>query len=103
MAYKLVISQCFADDLDDILSYISNKLYNPTAANRLLANAEKVVSYIKDNPFLYPLYHDEKLAERGYHYAVISNYLLFYTINKTEETVNIARFLYGGQNITKKI
>lgn len=72
MAYKLVISQSFADDLDDILSYISNKLYNHTAAKRLLANAEDVVSYIKDNPFLYPLYHDKKLAERGYHYAVIS-------------------------------
>ncbi|MBQ8781312.1 MAG: type II toxin-antitoxin system RelE/ParE family toxin [Oscillospiraceae bacterium] len=103
MAYKLVISQSFADDLDDVLNCISHKLYNPTAANTLLANADEVVSYIKDNPFLYPLYHDEKLAERGYHYAVISNYLLFYTIDETEETVNIARFLYGGQNITNKI
>lgn len=103
MAYKLVISQSFADDLDDVLSYISDSLYNPTAANRLLGKVEKVITYIRDNPFLYPLYHDEELAERGYHYAVISNYLLFYTINETEETVKIARFLYGRQNITNKI
>ena len=103
MAYKLIVSQSFADDLDGILGYISYKLYNPMAATRLIANAEEVVSCIKENPFLYPLYHDEKLAERGYRYAVVSNYLLFYTIDEAKETIYVARFLYGGQNIGNKL
>ena len=103
MDYKPIISQSFADDLDDTLNYITHKLCSPAAAHKLLGRAEETVSFIKGDPFLYPLYHDEKLAESGYHYAVISNYLLFYTINEDEKTVNIARFLYGGQNITDKL
>lgn len=103
MAYKLIISQSFEDDLDNILSYIYHKLYNPAAATRLLSKAEEIVSYIVENPFLYPLYHDERLAEKGYHYAVISNYLLFYTVDEAKKTINISRLLYGSQNITNKI
>ncbi|MGN1417631.1 MAG: type II toxin-antitoxin system RelE/ParE family toxin [Oscillospiraceae bacterium] len=100
MEYKLVITQSFEDDLDEALDYISHKLQNPAAANRLLGNAEKIVARIEENPMLYPLYHDEKLAEKGYHYAVCSHYLIFYTINEKTKTISAARFLYGSQNIT---
>lgn len=100
MIYKLVITQSFQTDLSNILQYISYKLSNPSAAKRLLDNTEKRLSLIKNNPFLHPLYHDEKLAQKGYHYDIVEKYLLFYTIDETTKTVYIARFLYGGQNIS---
>lgn len=52
---------------------------------------------------MYPLYHDEKIAARGYHYAVVGNFLIFYKINEAEKSVFIARFLYGGQKINEQI
>ena len=103
MAYKLIITQSFEDDLDEVLYYISRKLYNPSAAKRLLNKTKEVISHIEDNPLLYTLYHDEALAKRGYRYAVVANYLLFYYIYEAEQTVNVARFLYGGQNVVNII
>lgn len=103
MVYKLKITQSFEDDLAAVLEYISNKLYNTSAARRLLFSAEKKISLIVENPSLYPLYHDEKLAQKGYHYVPVANYLIFYIIDKSDKTVFITRFLYGGQNISAVI
>ena len=100
MAYKVKITQSFEDDLAAVLEYISQKLYNSTAARRLLINTEEKISLICENPLIFPLYHDDKLAEKGYHYVPIANYLIFYRIDEYDKTVFITRFLYGGQNIS---
>lgn len=99
MTYKTVFSKAFEDDLDEALEYISNKLYNPNAAQRLLNNVSDTVSLLEEDPLLFPLYHDDELAKQGLRYTVISNYLLFYKVNELEKTVDLSRFLYGGQNI----
>lgn len=101
--YKTVISDAFEADLESALSYIETELFNASAAANLLDRSEETVALIAENPLMYPLYHDEDIAARGYHYAVVGNYLIFYTINEAEKSVFIARFLYGGQNITEQI
>lgn len=103
MAYKLIFSESFYNDLDEAMSYISNKLYNPSAANRLLSDTQKSISQLSDNPFMYPLYHDNKLAKRGYRYIIVSNFLVFYKVDETAQEVHVSRFLYGSRNITNEI
>lgn len=97
--YKTVISDAFEADLDSALTYIETELFNAGAAANLLDRSEETVARIAENP----LYHDEDIAARGYHYAIVGNYLIFYKINETAKSVFIARFLYGGQNITEQI
>lgn len=99
MAYNLIISPSFENDISDTLNYISNKLYSPLSAQNLLNKAEKIISNINDNPFLYPKCRNEKLAQKGYHYAIVNNYLLFYSVDEDTEQINILRFLYSGRNI----
>ncbi len=41
MAYKLMVTDAAHSDLDDVLEYISQRLSNPTAAAKLLAEVEK--------------------------------------------------------------
>lgn len=103
MAYKIIVTESFKTDLNEIMEYISHKLQSQAAAKHLLESTEKSIDFLKDNPFLYPLYHDEKLAEKGYHYAVVSNYLMFYTFNEAVGEVRLMRFLYGGQNIVSML
>lgn len=100
MNYKLDITESFENDVSAVIDYISHKLYNLAAAERLLKNTQKIISEISENPFLYPVYHDETIAEKGYHYTVISKYLIFYLIDETNKIVHLSRFLYGSQNIT---
>ena len=99
MGYKLTVTESFESDLDNVLEYISQKLLNPAAADRLLKRTEEKINLICENPFMYPLYHDDTISEKGYHYAVVSNYILFYTVEETEKIIILSRFLYGGQNI----
>ena len=99
MAYKLVVALSFENDFDETLDYISNKLYSPLSAQNLLNKAEKIISNINDNPFLYPKCRNESLAQKGYHCAIVNNYLLFYSLDENTEQINILRFLFGERNI----
>ena len=99
MNYRLDITESFENDVSFVINYISHKLYNPAAAERILNKAENNLSEIAENPFIYPLYHDEIIAEKGYHHAVISKYLIFYLIDETNKTIHCSRFLYSGQNV----
>ncbi len=99
MEYNLIITAEFEDDLDSVLGYISNNLQSPVAASRLLNSTQEKISTIQENPFLYPAYHNEKLAEKGYRYAIVSNYIVFYKVDESNSLISVMRFLYGGQNI----
>lgn len=103
MEYKLKVTESFESDLDSALEYIAQKLFSPSAADRLMKRTEEKIKMICDDPFMYPLYHDEAIAEKGYRYAVLSNYILFYKIEENEKIITLARFLYGGQNILNAI
>lgn len=99
MAYKLIVALSFENYLDETFDYISNKLYSPLSAQNLLNKTEKIISNINDNPFLYPKCRNESLAQKEYHYAIVNNYLLFYSVDENTEQINILRFLYGRRSI----
>lgn len=99
MTYKVVFSCIFEDDLDTALEYISRKLYNPGAAQRLLNKVSDMISLLEENPLTFPLYHDDMLAKQGLRYIVISNYLLFYKVDELEKSVIFSRFIFGDRNI----
>ena len=100
MTYKSIITKAFEKDLEETLEYISDRLYNPTAAQRLLKNISEKISGIEENPLLYPLYHEDQLAKKGYRFAVVAKYLLFYRVDKDEKVIYFSRFLYSARNIT---
>ena len=53
--YKLIMTKAFEDDLDETLEYISKRLYNSDAAQRLLNIVDDKISLIEENPLLYPM------------------------------------------------
>ena len=103
MTYKAVITKSFEKDLEETLEYISDRLYNPTAAQKLLKNISEKITIIEENPLLYPLYHDDKLANMGYRSTAAANYLLFYRVDEDEKLIFFSRLLYGARNITNII
>ena len=101
--YKIINTASFERDLDSIMDYLINSLQTKNAAVRLLERTEEIVSHISENPYMFPLYYDKEIAERGYHFAVIGNYLLFYTISEEKRTVILSRLLYGRRNIPEQL
>ncbi len=75
MMYNLITTDMFKDDLDEALDYIVNRLYNPSAATRLMDKISDIFSLLEENPFIFPIYHDSEIAKLGYRFAVVAKYL----------------------------
>ncbi len=96
-----MITELAAQDLDNIVSYITEQLSNPSAASRLLDDIAKCYGYLKTSPQIYEICRDSKLSRDGYRKAVINNYMLIYRIDDVTKTVFILRFFYGGRDYVK--
>ena len=98
MNYSLNITDIAKEDILSTVRYIANELKNPIAANALLDEIEKHEKILEETPGIYPFVHDEYLAEEGLKFITIKNFLLFYTVDKKNKTVNVIRFLYGRRD-----
>ena len=90
--YKLFISKLAHDDLDSIVSYITNKLSNPTAAINLLDEIESCYQHLVDNPHIYEICQDDFLSQLSYRKIAIKKYIVIYKIDEETNTVYVLRF-----------
>ena len=82
------------EDFTEIISFIAAD--NSKAALNLADKIEKNLDLLADNPLLGKTPSDSDLKLLGYHYLIIENYLIFYTIEK--RSVLIHRILHGARN-----
>lgn len=91
--YKIYITETAQDDVIHSEKYIRTILASPQAADNLMAEFEKCVSILKEQPFICNVVRNERLAEKGYRIMQCKNFLLFYKIKN--KTVRIIRFLHS--------
>jgi len=99
MAYKVELSELAEDDLSGIIRHFYEELLIPQSAKRFYKAVSKQIDLISENPYMYPLHHDEKLHKEGYRFVTINKYLMFYTINDVTSKVSIIRIVFGGRNL----
>ena len=102
MAFRVRHTEQSYDDLDGIIEYISEKLFDSQAAERFFNNVSEKIERLKENPYIFPLHHDEKLSVKGYRFAVIGNYLMLYVIDDRDgkdKVVNIIGIVYGRRDM----
>jgi toxin ParE1/3/4 len=100
--YSLKFTPKAEEDLDEIYSYISTKLFAEIAALNLMDKIENAVMRLAEFPFSCSFVLDEPLKSRGYHKLIVESYIVFYLVNEVEKQVVIMRILYGAskyQNI----
>ena len=98
MKYTVRIAERAQRDIEEAADYLEYALKNPQAADSLLDELDSVLSGLEELPERYPPARDEILASWGIRFVRIRNYLAFFTVDQTEETVHIVRFLYGKSN-----
>jgi len=98
MNYTVIVTNPAEDDLFEAMEYISQKLKNPPAVGKLLAEFERAVDKLETVPKLHKVVDDDFLAEQGFRSMQIGNYLLFYIINEETQTVAVQRFLYARRD-----
>lgn len=97
-SYSLKFTPKASEDLEQIYSYISRKLFAEIAAGNLLEKIESSIMRLKYYPYSGSFVLDEPLKSRGYRKLIVDNYLVFYLVNEPEKQVVIMRILYGAQN-----
>lgn len=104
MAYDVRIMEKAEADLSEIVTYISDTLCNPQAAENLLEDFLEEKASISDNPYMYPLSNDAHLQTLGYHrFLFKKSYVALYLIDDKEKTVSIMRIFYAKRNYSDLI
>ncbi len=104
MAYKVRIMEKAERDLSEIVSYFTDKLCNPKAADSLLEEFLREKENIADNPYMYPLSNDMVLQSEGYHrFLFKKNYIALYLIDDGKKMVSIMRIFYAKRDYANLI
>ena len=98
MEYRLKLTEQFLGEFEEICAYISNKLKNIDASNRLREKAIYNILLLENSPRMCTEIEKVDRTERQYRRMIINNYVILYTIDEPEKIVYIAHIYYGGRN-----
>ena len=99
--YKLRILPLFEDDLNEIADYITYHLKNPSAAERLIDDAEAAIHERLSCAEAFEPYPSTKQREYPYYPIHIRNFKIFYVV--IGDTMEVRRILYSRRNSRKLI
>ena len=80
-----------------VRDYIINKLQNPTAALRLMEDAEKAIFDRLKNPLAFQPYPSVRKRKHPYYRINVRNYSIFYVV--IGNVMEVRRFLYSKRNL----
>ena len=99
--YKIRYLPQARKDLEDIISYIADRLKAPKAAMDLLDSLDKTISTLKQFPYSYKVYQPISHLEDEYRLLPVQNYLVLYVV--IDQFVEVRRILYSKMDLTKII
>src|SRR4030067_823876 len=92
--YAIRFLQAAEDDFKEIITYIA--LDNPSAAEAVADKIENRLSNLPAYPLLGKISDEEELANMGYRFLIVQNYLIFYTIE--DHTIWVHRIIHGARD-----
>ena len=98
MEYRVKLTDQFLDEFEEICDYISNKLKNIDASNRLREKVIYNIFLLENSPRMCIEIENADRSERQYRRLVVNNYVILYTIDEEQKIVYIAHIYYGGRN-----
>lgn len=97
--YGLKILPLFEDDLNEIVDYITYRLQNPLAAERLVNDVEDAIFERLSCAEAFAPYHSNRDREMPYNPIQVKNFIIFYVVY--ENTMEVRRILYNRHNRKK--
>jgi plasmid stabilization system protein ParE len=95
--YELSYLPIFDDDLAEAWNYITFKLKNPAAANKLLVDTEKAILKRLKTPAAFQKYPSKKERKYPYYRIQVRNFTIWYVV--IGNIMEVRRFLYSKRNI----
>lgn len=99
--YQIKYLPMFDKQLAKIVYYITYKLKNKKAANRLIEKVEKAIIERSFNPEAYELYKSKKQRKTKWYRIYVDNYMVFYTVK--EDNMIVAKIVYVKRDLKKLV
>lgn len=97
--YRIRYLPLFEQDLVQTVSYITNVLKNPDAAEKLANDVEAAILERLHNPLAFEPYPSVKKRKYPYYRIYVRNYVVYYVV--MGDIMEVRRFLYGARNIDR--
>ena len=96
--YQVFITDTAFNDMNDIINYIANELFEPHVAEKLLGTFQDAINSLSDVPHRHKIVELAEIMNKTIRMFPIENYIIFYAINEKVGCVDIVRVLYGRRN-----
>lgn len=63
----------------------------------------KAIHSLEEMPMCHRFYGEEPWHSQGIRVFPVDNYLIFYLPEKSHNTVNIVRIMYGGRDVSRQL
>ena len=97
--YKLRYLKLFEDDLHEAVSYITDVLNNPQAAERLIEETENAILERLKMPLAFEPYRSAKSRKNIYYRIYVGNYTVFYVV--LDDVMEVRRFIYSRRDFDR--
>ena len=97
--YRIRYLPLFEQDLVQTVSYITNVLKNPDAAEKLVNDVEAAILERLHNPLAFEPYPSVKKRKYPYYRIYVRNYVVYYVV--MGDIMEVRRFLYGARDIDR--
>lgn len=101
MKYKIVYTQLFQQDVNEVLDYITHKLKNPIAAHSFLDKLEAEILSIGEHPTGFAPYPSTKDRPQPYYPLHVRNFTAFYVI--IGDTIEFRRLMYSRSDLASRL
>lgn len=94
--YELSILPLFEEDLSKIVDYITYRLQNPAAAERLVDDVEAAIQERLSCAESFEPYHSAQARQYPYYRIQVRNFTIFYVV--IGNVMEVRRILYSRRN-----
>ena len=100
-SYQVEIGAQAQADILEIVRYISQTLQEPRTAGNLYRLSKEQVLSLEQMPERWPYEADDRLRALGIRKLLVKNYKVLYVVDTERRSVQVARVVYAGRDITK--
>ena len=98
MIFRVRVSDRAYADLNIIYSYIAETLKSESAAKKLIGHITFKIKSLNDMPERCARYNREPWYSKGIRFLSVGNYIILFSVDKDNQTVEILTIVYKRQN-----
>ena len=99
--YDVRFLPLFEEDLYEFVTYITERLKNPVAANKLIDDVENAIIKRSSYAERFEPYHSVKERKYPYYRIYVGNYVVYYVV--IDDVMEVRRILYNKRNVKDKL